>query len=364
MTQTRRMQVLRAVVEDYIRTQEPVGSAALIARHDLHVSSATIRKDMSALEEEGYLVQPHTSAGRVPTERGYRYFVDTLATVVPLSETQRRAIHTFLDDSVNLQDTLQRAAHLLSRFTGQVAVVASPSLSKSRLWHLELVPVSANSILAVVVTDTGRVAQHVLSVAQLPSRDHLRSLSDTMNERCGSMTLRAAASHIRTLRYGDDLQDVRELPDMLAQAFESMADEERTHELFMSGVSTLAHQQASAQDLAPLFDALEEHAVLMHLMTELSETPDVRGVGVAIGSETNTPGLIHAAVVTSGYGASESSDGVDTPTDGMHEPIAFVGSIGPTHMNYAATMASVHAVAKYLTTFLGNTGTSKTSMAS
>lgn len=137
--------------------------------------------------------------------------------------------------------------------------------------------------------------------------------------------------------------------------------------LFRTGVSTLARQRASAQDLAPLFDALEERAVLMHLMTELSEAPDARGVGVAIGSETNTPGLIHAAVVTSGYGASETdgedADGV-ADEDGAVAPIAFVGSIGPTHMNYAVTMASVRAVARYLTTFLGHTGTTETGMAS
>ena len=106
MTQSRRMLVLRAVVEDYIRSQEPVGSTSLTRDHDLGVSSATIRNDMAALEDEGYLIQPHTSAGRVPTEKGYRYFVDRLATVVPLSEAQRRGINSFLSGSVSLKDAL------------------------------------------------------------------------------------------------------------------------------------------------------------------------------------------------------------------------------------------------------------------
>lgn len=119
MTQSRRMLVLRAVVEDYIRSQEPVGSAALSKERDLGVSSATIRNDMAALEDEGYLIQPHTSAGRVPTEKGYRYFVDRLATVVPLSEAQRRGINSFLSGSVSLKDALQRSARLLSEITGQ-----------------------------------------------------------------------------------------------------------------------------------------------------------------------------------------------------------------------------------------------------
>ena len=140
MTQSRRMLVLRAVVEDYIRSQEPVGSTTLTRDHDLGVSSATVRNDMAALEDEGYLIQPHTSAGRIPTEKGYRYFVDRLATVMPLSEAQRRGINSFLSGSVNLQDTLQRAARLLAQITGQVAVVAAPSLSKSMLRHVEIVP--------------------------------------------------------------------------------------------------------------------------------------------------------------------------------------------------------------------------------
>ena len=122
MAQPRRMVVLRAIVEDYIRSQEPIGSAALTKKHDLGVSSATIRNDMASLEEEGYLIQPHTSSGRIPTEKGYRYFVDRLSTVVPLSDAQRKGIAAFLSGSVSLQDTLQRAARLLSHITGQVAV--------------------------------------------------------------------------------------------------------------------------------------------------------------------------------------------------------------------------------------------------
>ncbi len=114
MAQPRRMVVLRAIVEDYIRSQEPIGSAALTKKHDLGVSSATIRNDMASLEEEGYLIQPHTSSGRIPTEKGYRYFVDRLSTVVPLSDAQRKGIAAFLSGSVSLQDTLQRAARLLS----------------------------------------------------------------------------------------------------------------------------------------------------------------------------------------------------------------------------------------------------------
>ena len=303
MTQSRRMLVLRAVVEDYIRSQEPVGSTSLTRDHDLGVSSATIRNDMSALEDEGYLIQPHTSAGRVPTEKGYRYFVDRLATVVPLSEAQRRGINSFLSGSVSLKDALQRSARLLSEITGQVAVVASPSLAKATLRHVEMVPVAMTTLLAVVITDTGRVAQHGLTIASMPAVDEINRLSNTVNEQCVGLSLSKSAETVRSIAASAGYESVRGVADALADAFESMALDERADELYMSGTSHLAHSRSLA-DLAPLFDALEEQVVLMKLMSNLSEETNASGVGVAIGSEMHTPGLLHASVVSSGYGRS------------------------------------------------------------
>lgn len=360
MTQSRRMLVLRAVVEDYIRSQEPVGSSAVAHDHNLGVSSATIRNDMAALEEEGYLTQPHTSAGRIPTEKGYRYFVDRLATITPLSEAQRRGINSFLSGSVNLEDTLQRAARLLAQITGQVAVVASPSLSKSTLRHVEIVPVSLTTLLAVVITDTGRVAQHLLAAGTVPHTDDLSQYCVRINAACVGQSLPQSAHIVRAMATEPQSRQMRQLAESLATAFESMANDERTNELYMAGTSRLAHQRTMA-DLAPLFDALEEQVVLMKLMSALSEESHENGVSVAIGSETHTPGLLHASVVTSGYGRtdttgeSEADDGARR-VDGT-DPVAFVGSIGPTHMDYAATMAAVRAVARYLTAFLGHNGT-------
>lgn len=372
MEQSRRMLVLRAVVEDYIRSQEPVGSSALTREHDLGVSSATIRNDMAALEDEGYLIQPHTSAGRVPTEKGYRFFVDRLATVMPLSAAQRRGIEGFLSGSANLTDTLRRAARLLSQITGQVAVVASPSLAKSRLRHVELVPVSSGTTLAVVITDTGSVAQHAIAMSPGAADRSLAVFTGEVNDECASLTLSQAAAQVRAKAGEPRFRELAQLGEALARAFESMADDERASELYMSGASNLAHQRDLA-DIGPLLDALEEQVVLMRLMNALSEqAPASGGVGVAIGSETHTPGLMHAAVVTSGYGrsadAKRSHDDKDGPdgTDGRPaetasapaaagrcaEPVAFVGSIGPTHMDYPATMAAVRAVARYLTAFL------------
>src|SRR5690606_2537785 len=135
----RQIDVLRAIVQDYVRSREPVGSRNLVERYNLGVSPATIRNDMATLEEEGYIAQPHTSAGRIPTDKGYRAFVDRINVVKPLSTAERRAIAELLDSAVDLDDVLERTVRLLAQLTQQVAVVQYPSLRRSALRHVELV---------------------------------------------------------------------------------------------------------------------------------------------------------------------------------------------------------------------------------
>ena len=162
MLEDRRLAVLRAIVEDYVATHEPVGSKALVERHHLGVSPATIRNDMAALEDEGYIAQPHTSAGRVPTDLGYRLFVDRLSGVKPLSSPERRAISEFLDSSVDLDDVMVRTVRLLAQITKQVALVQYPSLSRSSVRHIELIALSTTRLIMVLITDSGRVEQRTI----------------------------------------------------------------------------------------------------------------------------------------------------------------------------------------------------------
>ena len=165
MQEERRLAVLRAIVEDYVATEEPVGSKALVERHGLGVSPATVRNDMAALEDEGYITQPHTSAGRVPTDKGYRLFVDRLTTVKPMSTAEKRAIATFLDGAVDLDDVVSRSVRVLSQLTRQVAMVQYPTLSRSTVRHIELVALAPNRLLVVLILSTGRVEQRVVELA-------------------------------------------------------------------------------------------------------------------------------------------------------------------------------------------------------
>jgi heat-inducible transcriptional repressor len=128
---SRRLEILRAIVDEYVATQEPVGSKAIAERHGLGISPATIRNEMAVLEDEGLITQPHTSAGRIPTDRGYRVFVDKLATVKPLSSAERRAIETFLDEANNLEQLMRRSAKLLADITKQVAVITYPIIGEN-----------------------------------------------------------------------------------------------------------------------------------------------------------------------------------------------------------------------------------------
>ena len=153
MQDERRLAVLRAIVEDYVSTQEPVGSKALVERHGLGVSPATVRNDMAALEEEGLITQPHTSAGRIPTDKGYRLFVDRLTTIKPMSSAEKRAIATILDGAVDVDDVVQRSVRLLAQLTHQVALVQYPTLSRSTVRHVDLVPLTDTRLLVVVILE-------------------------------------------------------------------------------------------------------------------------------------------------------------------------------------------------------------------
>src|ERR1700754_3381652 len=181
MQDDRKLAVLRAIVEDYVATEEPVGSKALVDRHGLGVSPATVRNDMAALEDEGYITQPHTSAGRVPTDKGYRLFVDRLTTVKPMSQAEKRAIASLLDGAVDLDDVVQRPWGLLCQLTRQVAIVQYPTLSRSTVRHIELVALAPSRLLVVLILSTGRVEQRMVELGVDLSEDALADLRGRLN---------------------------------------------------------------------------------------------------------------------------------------------------------------------------------------
>src|SRR6266496_1177377 len=203
----RKLAVLRAIVEDYVSTNEPVGSKSIVDRHNLDVSPATIRNDMAVLEEQGFIVQPHTSAGRIPTDKGYRLFVDRLGGVKPFSAAERRAIETFLAGAYDLDDVVMRTVRLLAQLTRQVAVVQYPSLTRSSVRHLELVPVATDRLLLVLITNTGRVEQRVIETPAEVTEDsiaHLRAVLNTVLDGRGLTDVPTAVADLHEQIPADD----------------------------------------------------------------------------------------------------------------------------------------------------------------
>lgn len=339
MSDDRRLDVLRAIVEDYVATGEPVGSRALVERHNLGVSPATIRNDMAALEDGGYIAQPHTSAGRVPTDKGYRVFVDRLATVKPLSAPEKRAIGQLLENAVDLDDVVDRSVRLLAQLTHQVAVVQYPSLRRSALRHIELVPVGARHLLVVLITDTGRVEQRTLETPSDVDELAVVRLRAAVNAHVAGRRLAELGDAVDDLATAFGPQDgalLRQVVDVVAETL-AQESEER---VVLAGTANLARGggQDFVRTIGPVLEALEEQVVLLRLLSEMAE--DAATVSVRIGRETQHDGLVETSFVTSGYGDESGAS------------VARVGAIGPLRMDYPGTMASVRAVARYLTRIL------------
>jgi heat-inducible transcriptional repressor len=337
MMDDRKLSVLRAIVEDFVRTNVPVGSRHLVEQYDLGVSPATVRNDMAALEDEGYIAQPHTSAGRVPTAKGYRLFVDRLSSVKPLSAAEKRAIQSFLEGAVDLDDVVNRTVRLLAQLTRQVAVVQYPSLVRSSVRHVELVPVAGRHLLLVLITDTGRVEQRVVDLVDAAAEADVADLRTQLNQRLVGRRLTDAPAAIRDLP--------REVPPPLRQVVGAVVDvvletlvDKPQERVVLGGTAYLTqHETDFPETLRPVLEALEEQRVLLRL---LGETPDTELVQVRIGDENPVEGLRSTAVVSIGYGV-----------DG---PLAALGVLGPTRMDYAGSMTAVRAVAKYVGTYLGS----------
>ena len=326
----RKLQVLRAIVTDYVSSQEPVGSKALVDKHDLGVSPATVRNDMAALEEEGYITQPHTSAGRIPTDKGYRLFVDRLGTVKPLSAAEQRAIQTFLSGALDLDDILLRTVRLLAQATQQVAIVQYPTLSHSTVRHVELVSLSSTRVLLVLITSTGRVEQRSLEVPELDEDEPGRAADPAERRRRRADPERGRHRPVRPAR--------RALPEptlalgrAVVTALLEMLGSETSTRMVIGGMPYLTRYAADPSSMKPVLEALEEQVVLLTLLGEATSD----AVTVRIGQENPFKELQTTSVVASGYGSR-----------------ATLGVVGPTRMDYPSTMASVRAVARYVGRFL------------
>lgn len=344
MSEERRLAVLRAIVQDYVSTSEPVGSRALLERHHLGVSAATVRNDMSILEDEGLIHAPHTSAGRVPTDAGYRLFVDRLSEVKPLSRPERTAIETFLSDAVDLDDVVDRTVSLLSTLTRAVAVMQYPSLTRSTVRHIEIVGLGGSRVMVVLIVTSGRVEQRVidlgLDLEGIAGDSLLSSMRSRINAVTANTPLPDAATRLLALpaEFGPVGSGQHDAVRRVVRALDDALVQEREERVVLAGTANLARLPGDFPlSIGPVLEALEEHVVLLKLMHTVSAGSDT--VAVTIGRENPHQGLAGTSVVSTGYGPGR-------------EVMAGLGVLGPTRMDYPSTMAAVRAVARYVSDIL------------
>lgn len=330
----RKAAILRAIVGGYVRLGEPVASKRLAEESGLGVSSATVRTEMASLETDGYITKGHTSAGRVPTDKGYRYFVDTLADAQAFGDQEREALEAVLLGARDLEDLLQRTTTVLSRLTSLAALVVAPSLERSRLRHVELLALGPTSVLAVMITDTGRVEKRVLTV-ELPLAEHdVARARHAVNEAAGGLRSDQAPDVIAGVAAGAP-PELRGLLEAVADAVRAdLATAGSGDRIFVGGSANILAAGAFEQieQVKQVYEALEEQVVLLQTVRSAL---DVGDPAVRIGSELPLVELAACSVVASRYSS-------------VGEARGSVGVLGPRRMDYPRTLAAVQAVASSL----------------
>ena len=339
MIPDRSLEVLRAIVQDYIASKEPVGSKSLVERHSFGVSAATIRNDMAFLEDEELIHAPHTSAGRVPTDKGYRLFVDRLSEVKPLNTAERQAIENFMVGSADLDETLGRTVRLLSQLTNQVAMVQYPSLGKASVRNIELIAAADTKLLMVLITDNGRIQQHVVDLGVAIDESFIAELRAKLNAALVGCALSDVSAKVAAVSSGFRPEQ-QKLAKLIIQNLLDQVDANRQEKIILAGTANLAKREEDFPgSISPVLEAIEEQVVLLKLISEMQA--EQHGVSLRIGKENSFEGLSNASIVVSGY-------------ENQGSEIAKLGVIGPTRMDYSSNISAVLAVARYLTKTLGN----------
>jgi heat-inducible transcriptional repressor len=326
----RKAAILRAVVEEYVATAEPVGSQRVARSRKLGVSSATVRNDMTVLEREGYIAQPYTSAGRIPTDLGYRYFVDHFTQEGALRVAQERAVAEFFESAHRaLEDLLHETSQLLSRVTDHAAMVVGPQPEVAQVRGVQLVTLHPGVVLAVAVLSNGAVEKYALELTYEPDEARVGAAAAALESQWSGCAFNDLPECRPT---GDD--EIDQLARAVRDAFSELVAERPLEMLYVGGTSRLAAEQesfATAESAAHLLELLEHQVVVVSLVRNLLD----QGVKVSIGSENQIEELRDCAIVLAPYRVEGELAGT-------------VGVLGPTRMDYRQTIGAVAAVSQQL----------------
>ncbi len=338
MLDERKKKVLAAIIQDYIAHAEPVGSRTIVKRYNLDVSPATIRNEMADLEEMGLIEQPYTSAGRIPSEQGYRYYVDCLMQRKNLSEDEVKFINTcFARKMQELKDVIQKASNVLSELTSYTAVVVEPKMEKSTFKFLKLLPLATNQALLVVVTNT-RVIQHrTLNIPEDITHQDLEKVSQVLNSTLQGLTLEEV-SRMSLNEIYDEVILQRYMWDKIVELVkDSLFSEEYEERIYIDGTINMLDQPEfkDIDKVKSILKALQEGKILKQVLLERPRP----GLSVSIGQENRYEGINECSLITATYEVNGNVVGT-------------LGIIGPIRMDYSRGVSAVDYVTKMLSGFI------------
>lgn len=332
----RKKRILWAIIQDYIATAEPVGSRTIARKYPLGVSPATIRNEMADLEEMGYLEQPHTSAGRIPSARGYRYYVDHLMQPEELTEEERSLVRISFQDKVKgVAEVIQQTGQLLSRLTNYTAMVSAPRFGRAKIHNIQLIYMAPGQAVLIVVLDSGAVQHTLMAIPEHVTECDLATISRIFNAKIKGVDMRNIRLTLMREIYVELLRHRRLVDTVMELIEESSVSKE--DKIYLGGILNLLSQPefSSVEKVKSLLSILEQEERLSSLLAGHEE----HGVSVHIGSEIGHEGIKECSMVCAGYTIEGSAAGT-------------VAVLGPTRMHYAKVVSVVECLSRQLSQVL------------
>lgn len=333
----RKQKILRAIVQDYIATAEPIGSRTIARKYDLGVSPATIRNEMADLEELGFIEQPHTSAGRIPSDAGYRYFVDCLLSPQELSVAEKEIIERESSKRIReIQEVISQTSKLLSELTNLTGIVLGPQKSKSSFGKLHFLPYQPGQVIMVIVKENGVVENHIIDVADNITTEDLQQVAGVFNQKMRGYTLDQVKRSLLHEIYGELSRQRLLIDNALGMLEEILDDKQEEDRIYLGGTLNMLNQP-EFRDLGKvktLFEVFEKSDSLKKLLR-----PNQEGLNVTIGGENTLKEFKGCSVISAAYNVNGRTIGA-------------VGVLGPTRMDYGKTIAIVDFMTRSLTEIL------------
>lgn len=334
----RKIKILQAIINDYIRTGDPVGSRTIAKNYDLGIGSATIRNEMSDLEAMGYLEQPHASSGRVPSSKGYRLYVDKLMKDQSLTPEENLKIKQYIIDSAMLEvdKVVKQTSSLLSELTNLTCIIEAPSVKKSFIKSIQLIKVDERNLVTIFLTDTGIIKNHVMKVEKMPEEKTLKRINDVLNKRLVNLSIEQINLEVINNLKKDLIQYEEIFNAILPSLYETLNDADN-NEVFMDGATNIFNY--------PEYRDIDKAKELLSLLNDKSEVMGLikpsDDITISIGDENYKPEAKECSVISAEYSFG-------------NRPIGKIGLIGPRRINYSKVITIMSEVIKELNNILNN----------